>query len=97
MQYITMFGTLMKIDEDFDIDVRPTLPCPILLRIPLIAGPSIFDYVANVRFLSGPGKRMPQDRTVAEVVGDWTVYAEMGFVASGFDVCFLILDGVVYE
>lgn len=27
MQFITMFGRLMKIDEDFEIDVRAVHPC----------------------------------------------------------------------
>lgn len=89
MQYISMFGKVMKIDEDFGIEVssvsalgaRDLSYCAELVRIQGIAE-QMADGLPLCK-MTGSGKRMPQAYAVRETPGNRPLSSEMDFVASG--------------
>lgn len=93
MQYIAIFGKLMKIDEDFGIDVRapfaalyaPAAQSGKRLAMALRIGSP---FRLNLTWLLhlGPRERMPETRIVGKAAGDRAVSAQMGLVASRPDV-----------
>lgn len=88
MQYIVTFGNVMKIDEEFDIEVgslavSETGTCVATLL-------TTRSDLADVHFFNstGPGRRMHETRALSQVIGDWTVPPQMDLVASWSWVCF---------
>jgi hypothetical protein len=79
-QYISLFGDAVKIDRDFDIEVRPACA----QRHTGCAALAIHEEIANTG--AGTRERMSQAPGLGEARADRTGAPEACFIAQGLDV-----------
>lgn len=91
MQYIAIFGQVMKIDEEFGIEVclvpslRPDQCCALCRIDGNIPKQTSFGWICADNLVHptlGPRSRMPQARTLTETIGDWVVSAQVDLIPS---------------